>query len=304
MQLTIADSVREAQSAGTPVVALETTVITHGLDWPDNLDTALAMQSAVREAGACPATLGVVRGRVTVGLDDDELERFARAERGTIDKCSRRDLPVILSKARDGSLTVAGTLLVARAAGIDLMATGGIGGVHRDAPFDVSADLNELGRTPVACVCAGAKSLLDLAATLEVLETHGVPVVGLGTATLPAFFTRDSGLPLPAHVADVAAAARVLAAWRDSRVSNGLVLAVPVPAAHALPRAEADAAIDRALGVARRNGIVGSAVTPYVLARIARETGGRSVAANKALLVHNARTAGELAVAARQTNEG
>ena len=189
--------VSAALASGRPVVAMETTVITHGMAWPDNFDVTRDMQAAIRDAGACPAVLAIVDGRVTVGLDDEQIERFAKCADGSIAKCSRRDLPGVVGLRRSGSLTVSATALVAHAAGIDIFATGGIGGVHRGHPFDVSTDLTELARTPVAVVCAGAKSILDLELTLEVLETHGVPVVGVGTDRLPAFYVRDSGLPVP-----------------------------------------------------------------------------------------------------------
>jgi pseudouridine-5'-phosphate glycosidase len=290
--------VRAAKESGIPVVALETTVVTHGMAWPDNLEVTQAMQAAIRGAGACPAVLAVVDGRVTAGLDDATLERFARSGQDAIAKCSRRDLPGVVGLGRSGSLTVSATALVARAAGIDVFATGGIGGVHRGHPFDVSTDLTELARTPVAVVCAGAKSILDLELTLEVLETHGVPVVGVGTDTLPAFYVRDSGLGVPATAADVDEAARILSAWRELDAGNGLLFTVPVPADSALSRDEAEAAIGRAVDEADEQGIRGNAITPWVLARVVELTGGRSLAANKVLLENNARVAAEIAVEA------
>ncbi len=294
----IATPVREAFAPGQPVVALETTLITHGMAYPDNLEIAHAMEAAIAAEGACPATLGIVAGNVTVGLSPGEIERFATAAPGSVAKCSRRDLPAIIARGVDGALTVAGTMMVAAAAGIRVLATGGIGGVHRGHPFDVSADLLELGRSPVAVVCAGAKSILDLKLTLEVLETQGVPVVGLGTGTLPAFFSADSGLALPASAPTIEAAAAMLATWADLDAGNGMVIAVPVPAADALPTDEAERAIETAVAEADARGISGGKVTPFVLKRVAELTGGRSVAANKALLVNNARTAARLAVAA------
>jgi len=297
MRLRSGEEVEAARAAGRPVVALETTVITHGMAYPDNVETALAMEAAVRSEGACPATLAVVAGAIRIGLTEAEIERFGQA-RADIAKCSRRDLPALLAAGADGSLTVAGTLMLAHAAGIDLMATGGIGGVHRHSRFDVSADLAELGRTPVTVVCAGAKSILDLENTLEVLESLGVPVLGLGTTTLPAFYARDSGLALPQHVPGVAEAAAVLGQWRALAAGNGMLVTVPVPEEAALPPAEAEAAIEQAVGEAAAQGIAGSAVTPFVLARVVELTGGRSLAANKALLLNNAAVAARMALAA------
>lgn len=297
MKVEISNPVRQAQANGKPVVALETTVITHGLKWPDNLEVAVAMERAIVAAGACPATLGIVRGQLVAGLDRDQIEQFARRPADVV-KSSRRDLPVVLARKLDGSLTVAGTMLVAHLAGIDLLATGGIGGVHRGHPFDISADLAELGRTPVAVVCAGIKSILDMALTLEVLETEGVPVVGVATANLPAFFYRDSGLPLPAHVEDYADAGVVLKAWRNLAAGNGLLLTLPPPEARAMAREDAEAAISEALADADREEISGNAATPFVLQRVAEITSGRSVQANRALLINNAAAAAAIAVAA------
>src|SRR3954462_11440109 len=183
-----------------PVVALESTLITHGLPWPENAATALAIEAAVRESGAVPATIAVLAGHITVGLSREQIEDLAHRPLDSVRKCSRRDLPIVVARGEDGATTVAGTMIVAHRAGIRVFGTGGIGGVHRGAPFDVSADLLELGRTPVAVVCAGAKAILDLPATLEVLETQGVPVVGIGTDTLPGFYTRSTGLPIDARV--------------------------------------------------------------------------------------------------------
>lgn len=298
MKLKLAAPVAEARTEGRPVVAMETTVITHGMGWPDNLEVTRAMQSAIRSAGAFPAVLAVVDGEVTVGLDEAQLERFARDRSGSITKCSRRDLPGVIGLKRSGSLTVSATALVAKAAGIDIFATGGIGGVHRGHPFDVSTDLVELSRTAVAGVCAGAKSILDLELTLEVLETHGVPVVGIGTDTLPAFYVRDSGYPVPTTAADSCEATRILKAWRELDAGNGLLFAVPVPEAEALPADEAERAIAQAVAEADERGIRGNAITPWLLARVVELTDGRSLAANKALLVNNARVAAEIATGA------
>jgi len=295
MQLDIAADVADALSGGVPVVALETTVITHGMGFPHNVETALAMEDAIRAERACPATLGIVEGRVVVGMSKSQIEAFARAEPGTITKCSRRDLPAVIAAKSSGSLTVAGTIAVADAAAIRIFATGGIGGVHRGRPHDVSADIYQLARTPVAGVCAGAKAILDLRLTLEVLESQGVAVVGLGTSNLPAFFTRDSGLPLPYSVETVDEAADVLRAWRDLETDSGLLVTVPVPEHSALDPAEAERAVSRAVRDADDRGISGSALTPYILQRVVELTEGRSLRANKALLLNNAGTAARLA---------
>jgi pseudouridine-5'-phosphate glycosidase len=208
--ITLSTEVADALRSNIPVVALESTLITHGLPWPANAETALAMEKAVREAGAVPATIAVLRGTITVGVTSTEIERLASAPSGSVRKCSRRDLPIAIALHQDASTTVAGTMIVAHKAGIRVFATGGIGGVHRGAPFDVSADLTELGRTPIAVVCAGAKAILDLPATLEVLETQGVPVVGLGTDTLPGFYAISSGLPIDVRVDTPAEAAAII----------------------------------------------------------------------------------------------
>jgi pseudouridine-5'-phosphate glycosidase len=291
--------VAEALRNDTPIVALETTVVTHGMAYPSNLETALAMENAVKEAGACPATLGIVNGQVTVGLSVEQLKDFATSERGSIAKCSRRDFAPLLGKKQSGSLTVAGTMIVAAAAKIDIFATGGIGGVHRGHPFDVSADLTELGKTPVAVVCAGAKSILDLPLTLEVLETQGVPIVGYQTPNLPAFYTRDSGMALPHSVDNVNEAAATFNSWRDLGANSGLLFTNPVPEAEALSNDEMETIIDKAIAEADANGVKGAAVTPFVLGKVVELSGGRSLKANIALLINNAKLAGEIAIAAK-----
>lgn len=295
MELEITAGVRDARRRGRPIVALETTVVTHGMPYPENVEIALAMEYAVREAGACPATLGVVEGRIVVGMTAGQIEVFGRAERESIVKCSRRDLPAVIAAGTSGSLTVAGTIAVAEAADLRIVATGGIGGVHRGHPHDVSADLYELGKTPVAVVCAGAKSILDLSLTMEVLESQGVTVIGLGTTNLPAFFTRDSGLRLPHFVRTEDEAADVLRAWMELETQAGMLITVPVPERAALDPAEAEYAIEQAVRDADEYGIDGGRLTPYILQRVAELTDGRSVAANKALLLNNAATAAVLA---------
>jgi pseudouridine-5'-phosphate glycosidase len=278
-----------------PVVALESTLITHGLPWPENADTALAMEAAVRESGAVPATIAVLGGRVSVGLFRDQIEMLARRPSGSVRKCSRRDLPIVVARGEDGATTVAATMIVAHRAGIRVFGTGGIGGVHRGAPFDVSADLIELGRTPIAVVCAGPKAILDLPLTLEVLETHGVPVIGLGTDTLPGFYTRSSSLPIDARVDSAREAAAVIAAARQLDAGHGILIVVPLPDSESVAPGDIEAAIARAVRDADAQGVRGTAVTPFLLKRVAELSGGASLRANQALLVHNARTAGQIA---------
>ena len=291
----ISREVAEAIAANLPVVALESTLITHGIPWPANADTALAMERAVRDSGAIPATIAVLAGTITVGVAADEITRLASRPFASVRKCSRRDLPVAIARGEDASTTVAATMIVAHLAGVRVFATGGIGGVHRGAPFDVSADLIELGRTPVAVVCAGAKAILDLPATLEVLETQGVPVVGLGTDTLPGFYSRSSGLPIDVRVETAAEAAAIVDAAHRLGAQHGVLIVVPVPEDAAFPAAEAEAAIRQATSEAETRGIHGKTLTPFLLERVAELTGGATRAANIALLVNSARAGGMIA---------
>jgi pseudouridine-5'-phosphate glycosidase len=292
--LAMRDDVRAALAAGEPVVALESTIIAHGFPYPDNLGLAREVEEAVRAAGAMPATIGVVDGRVVVGLDAGQIERFAR-ERDAV-KVSRRNLAATLANGRLGATTVAGTMLCAHHVGIRVIATGGIGGVHRGAAttMDISADLTELARTPVCVVCAGAKSILDLPLTLEYLETLGVPVLGYGTDRFPAFYTPDSGLAVPVRV-DAAADVAAVAARHWAFGGGGLVVAVPIPAAHTLDAAYIEGITAHAVAEAARRGITGAAWTPFVLDQVRERTGGRSVAANVALVLNNARVAAAIA---------
>ena len=292
---TFKSEVAEALANGQAVVALESTLITHGLAYPDNLATARAIQAAAREAGAVPATIAILHGQLTVGLDDAQLEYLATAK--NVRKCSRRDLGIVVAQELDGATTVAGTMIVAAMAGIGVFATGGIGGVHRGHPFDISADLEELSRTPVTVVCAGAKSLLDLPLTMEQLETRGVPVIGYGTDELPAFYSRSSGLPVDARADTPEQVAAIVRARRALGLHGGELVAVPVPAADELSRAEAEAAIAQATQLADESGVTGAAVTPFILAKIAELTNGRSKRANVALLLNNARVAAHIAQA-------
>ena len=296
-ELTIVSRVQRALIEMKPVVALESTLITHGLPFPQNVETALAMEDAVRSSGAEPATIGVLNGNITVGLSAEEIERLGKAAPGSVRKLSRRDISIAVGLGEDGATTVAGTMIIAAWAGIQVFATGGIGGVHRGHPFDVSADLLELGRTPVAVVCSGAKSILDLPLTMEVLETQGVPVLGYQTDTLPAFYSRSSGLAVTARVDTPERAAQVIRASRRLNIGHGVLIAVPVPEADAMSDKLAEAAIRQATDEAEAQGIHGKDVTPFVLARVAELTEGVSRRANTALLVNNARVGGLIAAA-------
>lgn len=295
--LLLSDEVSAAMLAGSPVVALESTLITHGFPYPANVETALAMEAAIREEGAIPATIAVIAGQVKIGLSQGEIEMLAGLGQDAVRKCSRRDLPIVVGLRQHGATTVAGTMIVAHMAGIKVFATGGIGGVHRGHPEDVSADLIELGRTPITVVCAGAKSILDLPLTLEVLETQGVPVLGYGSDTLPAFYSRSSGLPVDQRVDTPEQAAAIVAARDRLGLMHGILVAAPVPEADALPVEEAEAAIAEATRQADAAGIHGKAVTPFVLAKVLELTGGRSQTANIAALVNNARVGARIAKA-------
>ena len=289
--------VAEALKNGQAVVALESTIISHGMPYPTNLEVAQRVEAIIRKAGAVPATIGLLNGRIKIGLTAEELEVFAKA--GDVAKVSTRDLGLILSAGAKGATTVAATMVAAALAGIRVFVTGGLGGVHRGAElsFDVSADLTELGRQPVAVVCAGAKSILDLPKTLEVLETVGVPVIGYETSEFPAFFSRTSGLALAARVETPGEAARAMKAQWDLGLQSGLVLANPLPESAALDQKEVEAFIGTALAEAETAGVSGKDVTPFILRRLGELSGGRTLAANIALVEHNARLGGKLAVA-------
>jgi pseudouridylate synthase len=290
--------VAEALEQGRAVVALESTLIAHGMPWPQNLETAQRLEAAVREAGAVPATVAVLGGRLKAGLTPTQTEHVARQGQAMA-KLSRRDLPLVVAEGGDGATTVAATMIVAHRAGIRLFATGGIGGVHRGAEtsFDISADLQELARTPVAVVCAGAKAILDLRLTLEYLETHGVPVLGYRCDELPAFYSRSSGLKLDRSMDSPAAIAQVLQAQWALGYTGGVVVANPIANEHAMPREQVDAAIAQALLDAEAQGIRGKASTPFLLARVSALTGGQSLSSNIALVLANARLAAAVAVA-------
>jgi pseudouridine-5'-phosphate glycosidase len=294
-ELVFQPDVRAARAAHRPLVALESTVISHGLPWPENLELAQRMEAHIRAGGATPATIALLKGQVRIGLTGDEIQYLARA--AGVWKISRRDYAVAVAQKRDGATTVAGTMIAANWAGIRVFATGGIGGVHRGNSADISADLPELARTPVVVVCAGAKAILDLPATLEWLETHGVPVVGYGTDEFPAFYSRTSGLKLEARAdspEEVAAMAQAL--W-NLGLGSGMLVCVPCPAEAARPSAEMESAIAPALRDAEARGVRGKAVTPFLLARVSELTHGESKAANLALLENNARVAAQIAVA-------
>ena len=297
LPLRISDQVQQALDSRQPVVALESTLITHGLPYPLNVETALAMEAAVREAGAVPATMALLKGEIWVGISPAQIEALAQMPAGSVRKCSRRDLPIAIALKQDGATTVACTMIIAEMAGIKVFATGGIGGVHRGQPHDVSADLLEFGRTHVAVVSSGAKSILDLPLTLEVLETQGVPVLGYRTDNLPAFYSAHTDLPVDQRVESPAEAAAVIRAADALGARHGILIAVPVPAQHELSAAVAEDAIAQATREAEAAGIGGKDITPFVLGRVAELTAGASREANIALLVNNARAAGEIAVA-------
>lgn len=294
--LQLSPEVIKAKEEGKALVALESTIISHGMPYPDNVKTAREVENIIREAGAVPATIAILGGVIKVGLTEDELEFLGKAQ--DVAKVSRRDLPYIVAEGRNGATTVASTMIIAEMAGIKVFVTGGIGGVHRGAQetFDISADLMELARTNVAVVCAGAKSILDLALTLEVLETHGVPVIGYQTKDFPAFYTRTSGLPVDHTVEDTKALAKILKSKWEMGLEGGLVIANPIPEAYAMEEDVINAVIEKAVLEAKEKGIVGKAVTPFLLARIKEITEGKSLEANIQLVYNNARVGGALAV--------
>lgn len=287
--------VEQALAENRPVVALESTLITHGLHRPINLEVARSLEAAVREEGAIPATIAILGGRITAGLLPEELEYLAEAD--SVRKCSRRDFSIARARREDGATTVAGTMMVAHSAGIRVFATGGIGGVHRGHPYDVSADLTELGRTPVTVVCAGAKAILDLPLTLEVLETQGVPVIGYQTSEFPAFYSRSSGLPVDVRCESPDEVAAIVVARDHLHLNAGLLVTAPVPESDELPAQDVEKAIKEALADAEAAGVRGKAVTPFLLPRVSQLTGEASLRANIALLHNNVRIAARIAVA-------
>jgi len=304
-RLVVAPEVAEALRGGRPVVALESTLISHGLPYPQNLEVATASEAAVREAGAVPATVAIRDGRLLVGLAADDLAALADAPVGSVRKAARPSLAVALAADGWAATTVSATMIAAHAAGVRVFATGGIGGVHRGAlgvpgpaglpTLDVSSDLEELARTPLAVVCAGPKAILDVPLTLEYLETRGVPVVAIGQAELPGFYARSSGIDAPISVDDVPAAARSAAVHLGLGLGSAILLCVPVPADAALPEVVARDAVERAIAEAEASDVRGPALTPWLLARVAALTEGGSVRANTALIVNDARVAGQIA---------
>ena len=296
--LDIAPEVAEALKAGKPVVALESTIISHGMPYPQNVETALKVEQIIRDAGAVPATIAIIGGRLKAGLSKEEIDYLGRTGAG-IPKASRRDLPVLVAQGKDGACTVTTTMMIANMAGIRVFATGGIGGVHRGAEttMDISADLEELAQTPVMVVCAGAKAILDLGLTLEYLETKGVPVLGYGTDELPAFYTRESGLGVDARVDTPEDLAAIFQAQRDLGLKTGMLVTNPIPQQYAMDKTVIDKAIDQALAESHEQGIHGKETTPFLLARVAELTGGDSLESNIQLVLNNARVAAKTAVA-------
>ena len=294
----LSKEVREALEAGSPVVALESTIISHGMPYPQNVETARRVEQTIRDEGATPATIAVLGGRMKAGLSDDELEYLGKAGQ-KVTKASRRDLPVLIARGMDGATTVTTTMMIAHRAGIKVFATGGIGGVHRGAEttMDISADLEELAHTPVMVVCAGAKSILDLGLTLEYLETKGVPVLGYGTSELPAFYTRKSGFSVDYRVDSPEELAAIFRTQRQLGIEGGMLVTNPVPEQYSMDPDVINKAIDQAVAEANAQGIHGKAITPFLLARIKDLTGGDSLDSNIQLVLNNARLAAKVAKA-------
>lgn len=296
--LDVKEEVAQAVAQGKPVVALESTIISHGMPYPQNVETALAVEKIIRDHGAIPATIAIIGGRLKAGLTPEEIEYFGK--KGTaIAKASRRDLAALCAKGEDGATTVTTTMMIAHMAGISIFATGGIGGVHRGAQqtFDISADLEELAHTPVMVVCAGAKAILDLPLTLEYLETHGVPVIGYGTKELPAFYTRHSGLEVDYRLDTPQEIASLFQAQHALGLQGGILVTNPIPEAYSMDADVINGAIEEALKEMEEKGIHGKACTPFLLAKVAALTGGNSLASNIQLVFNNAKLATEIAVA-------
>ena len=294
--LDLSPEVAAALGGGQPVVALESTIISHGMPYPQNVETALRVEQTIRDGGAVPATIAVIGGRLKAGLTTEEIEYLGK--KGTaVTKASRRDLPVLVARGQDGATTVATTMIVAAMAGIRVFATGGIGGVHRGAEttMDISADLEELARTPVMVICAGAKSILDLGLTLEYLETKGVPVIGYGTEELPAFYTRKSGFKVDYRLDTPEEVAAAFRCKLDIGLVGGMLVTNPIPEAYSMDADRINGAIDEAVAEAKRLGVHGKETTPFLLARIKDLTGGDSLAANIELVLNNARLAAAVA---------
>jgi pseudouridine-5'-phosphate glycosidase len=298
--LSIHRDVQRALDKGQPVVALESTIISHGMPYPQNVETALKVELIVKDSGAVPATIAILGGRLCVGLAAEQIDGLGKKGLA-VHKASRRDIPVLAARGEDGATTVAATMILAALAGVRVFATGGIGGVHRGAEttMDISADLEELAQTPVCVVCAGAKSILDLGLTLEYLETRGVPVIGYGTDELPAFYTRKSGFPVDFRMDSAAEIARTFAIKDELGFRGGMLVANPIPEQHSMDPELISSAIANALDQAREQGVKGKALTPFLLDRIRSITGGESLAANIELVYNNARLASAIACALR-----
>lgn len=294
--LEISDEVRTALSEGRPVVALESTIISHGMPYPQNVETALSVEQTIRDCGAVPATIAIIGGKLKAGCTRDEIEYLGKKGQA-VTKASRRDLPVLIARGADGATTVATTMIIAAMAGIRVFATGGIGGVHRGAEttMDISADLEELAQTSVMVVCAGAKSILDLGLTLEYLETKGVPVIGYGTEELPAFYTRRSGFKVDYRIDSPEELAAAFRAKLEMGLGGGMLVTNPIPEEYSMDADYINAAIDRAVEKSRRLGIKGKETTPFLLAEIKDITGGHSLEANIQLVLNNARLAARTA---------
>ena len=296
--LDVAPEVAEAIRSNKPVVALESTIISHGMPYPQNVETALNVENIIRENGAVPATIAIIGGRLKAGLSKEEIEYLGKKGQG-VNKASRRDLAVLVARGEDGATTVTTTMIIAHMAGIKVFATGGIGGVHRGAEttMDISADLEELGQTPVMVVCAGAKSILDLGLTLEYLETHGVPVIGYGTEELPAFYTRKSGFGVDYRIDTPEDLAAAFHASREMGLKSGMLVTNPIPEEYSMDADVIGAAIEKAVAEAKEQGIHGKATTPFLLAKIKDLTGGDSLDSNIQLVYNNARVAAKTAAA-------
>ena len=290
--LDVKPEVAEAIAAGKPVVALESTIISHGMPYPQNVETALKVEEIIRQNGAVPATIAIIGGRLKAGLTPEEIEYFGKKGQA-IAKASRRDLAVLCARGEDGATTVTTTMIIAHMAGINVFATGGIGGVHRGAEttMDISADLEELAHTPVMVVCAGAKSILDLGLTLEYLETHGVPVIGYGTEELPAFYTRKSGFSVDYRIDTPEDLAAAFKAQNDMGLGGGMLVTNPIPEEYSMDPVVINKAIDEAIAECQAKGIHGKVTTPFLLARVAEITGGDSLASNIQLVFNNAKVA-------------
>ena len=297
MNIKISQEVQDALKSGKGVVALESTIISHGMPYPQNVETALWVEEEVRKYGAVPATIAIINGVPTVGCNREEIEHLGKAGL-TVTKVSRRDIPIVIAKGENGATTVASTMILAEKAGVSIFATGGIGGVHRGAEktMDISADLDELSKTNVCVVCAGAKSILDLNLTMEYLETKGVAVVGYGTDELPAFFTRESGIKLTCRMDTPEEIAKALVAKDDMELGGGMLVTNPIPVEYSMDAKVIGEAIDKAVTEAEERGVKGKDITPFLLDKIQKITGGNSLASNIQLVLNNARLASQIAV--------